>query len=315
MDFSSAAHELYGVAPDDFIETRKRLTREARDGGDAALAKRIGALRRPTVPAWAVNLLSRSAGEELGLLLDVGAEMRSAWSSGGSIGGLEQRRGELVGLLVRRAGELAADAGHPLREQAVREVEDTLQAATVDGDAANDVREGRLDRPRSHTGFVPAGFPTAPSPAPPASDPRNARSLRNGKSPRSGRSAPPSRNGRRRPRRSARRRRGRGARPSRSGTGRPRSGRGRRGNGPRACSRSGRSACRPPGRRWTRRRRRSAASGTSWSARGPAGTPPSGASNGPSRRATGPPRTSGASAGRPPAPGVRADRGPAGAGK
>lgn len=166
MDFSSAAHELYGVAPDDFIETRKRLTREAKDEGDAALAKRIGALRRPSLPAWAVNLLSRSAGEELGRLLDVGAEMRSAWSSGGSIGGLEQRRGELVGLLVRRAGELAADAGHPLREQAVREVEDTLQAATVDEDAANDVREGRLDRPRSHTGFVPAGFPTAPSARP-----------------------------------------------------------------------------------------------------------------------------------------------------
>ncbi|MFI0356869.1 hypothetical protein [Actinomadura sp. 9N407] len=167
MDLSSAAHDLYGVAPDDFMDTRKRLVQEAKTAGDAALAKKIGALRRPTLPAWAVNLLSRSAGEELGWLLDVGTQMREAWSSGGSIGGLEQRRGELVALLVRRARELAEEGGHPLRDPAVREVEDTLQAATVDADVADEVRQGRLTQPRSHTGFVPAGFPAPQaSPAP-----------------------------------------------------------------------------------------------------------------------------------------------------
>jgi hypothetical protein len=159
VDFASAAHELYGVAPDAFMETRKRLVQEARAEGDTALAKRIGTLRRPTLSAWAVNLLGRSAGEELGWLLDVGERLRGAWASGGSIGGLEQRRGEVVRLLVRRARELAEEEGHPLREPAVREVEDTLQAATVDADVAGDVREGRLTQPRSHAGFVLTGFP------------------------------------------------------------------------------------------------------------------------------------------------------------
>ncbi|MFI0374420.1 hypothetical protein ACH35V_41735 [Actinomadura sp. 1N219] len=162
MDFSSAADELYGVRPADFVETRKRLAQDAKAAGDAALAKRIGALRRPTLSAWAVNLLSRSAADDLGRLLDVGAEMREAWGSGGGLGDLEQRRGRLVGSLVRTAGELASEAGNPLREQASREVEDTLQAATVDPGIAGDVREGRLAQPRSHTGFVPAGFPMAP---------------------------------------------------------------------------------------------------------------------------------------------------------
>ena len=165
MDFATAAHELYGVAPDAFVETRTRLVREARAGGDAALAKRLGALRRPTVSAWAVNLLGRSAGEELGWLLETGERLREAWASGGGLGGLEQRRGEVVRLLVRRARELAAEAGHPLREPAVREVEDTLQAATVDGDVAEEVRRGRLTQPRSHAGFVLAGFPPAPDEA------------------------------------------------------------------------------------------------------------------------------------------------------
>ncbi|MFD0534906.1 hypothetical protein ACFQY7_15295 [Actinomadura luteofluorescens] len=103
MDFSSAADELYGVPPADFVETRKRLVQEAKGAGDAALAKRIGALRRPTLSAWAVNLLARSAADELTGLLDVGEEMRAAWGSGRGLGDLEQRRARLVGSLVRTA--------------------------------------------------------------------------------------------------------------------------------------------------------------------------------------------------------------------
>ncbi|KAB2341013.1 hypothetical protein [Actinomadura rudentiformis] len=166
MDLSSAARELYGVAPPEFVATRKDLAQQAKEAGDAGLAKEIGALRRPTVSAWAVNLLSRQAAEELGQLLDVGADMRAAWASGGHIGELEQRRSELIAQLVRTAGRLASEAGHPLRDPAVREVEDTLQAATVDEDVAEEVQEGRLAQPRSHSGFGTAGFgfPAVPSP-------------------------------------------------------------------------------------------------------------------------------------------------------
>ncbi|TYK42958.1 hypothetical protein [Actinomadura decatromicini] len=162
MDFTSAAGELYGVPPAGFVAARTRLAGEAKAAGDGALAKRIGALRRPTLSAWAVNLLARSAADDLADLLDVGDELRAAWGTGGGLGDLEQRRARLVRTLVRAAGDLAADAGNPLREQALREVEDTLQAATVDADIAEEVRAGRLAQPRSHSGFVPAGFPMAP---------------------------------------------------------------------------------------------------------------------------------------------------------
>ncbi|QXJ20149.1 hypothetical protein AGRA3207_000805 [Actinomadura graeca] len=167
MDLSSAADELYAVAPDAFVEARTRLARQARQDGDAALAKRIAALRRPAPPAWAVNLLARSARDDLGRLLDVGAEIREAWGSGGGLGDLERRRAGLVQELVRTAAGLASDAGRPLRDQALRDVEDTLQAATVDAGIAEEVREGRLTRPRSHSGFVPAGFQVAPDGARP----------------------------------------------------------------------------------------------------------------------------------------------------
>lgn len=38
MDFSSAADELYGVRPAEFVAARKRLAAAARDAGDRALA-------------------------------------------------------------------------------------------------------------------------------------------------------------------------------------------------------------------------------------------------------------------------------------
>jgi hypothetical protein len=171
VDFDAAVAQAYGVAPGDFTATRSQLAKD-----NPALAKRLRELRRPTMSAWAVNLLARSAAEEVGWLLDVGVQLRDAWASGDHIGGLEQRRSELIARLVRMARELAADAGQPLREPAAREIEETLQAATIDPDVAADVRAGRLAKPRSHAGFglgAPPGAasmpaaPAAPRPAKP----------------------------------------------------------------------------------------------------------------------------------------------------
>ncbi|GII85675.1 hypothetical protein Ssi03_36650 [Sphaerisporangium siamense] len=164
MDLSAAADELYGGTPEDFVETRKRLAAEAKRSGDAGLARRIGGLRRPTVSAWAVNRLARSAPDELGRLLDLGDELRSAWAAGGQIGDLDRRRGELVARLLRAARRSADEAGRPLREPAVREVEDTLHAATMDPAVAEEVRAGHLPQPRTYAGFAPAG--PLPEPAP-----------------------------------------------------------------------------------------------------------------------------------------------------
>ena len=167
-DFAAAVARLYGALPADFVATRDRLAKD-----NPALAKRLRELRRPTASAWAVNLLARSAADEVGWLLDVGAQLRDAWAAGDHIGGLEQRRSELIGRLVGMARRLAADAGQPVREPAVREIEQTLQAATVDPDVAADVRAGRLTKPRSHAGFGPglgapagaaASSPTAAAP-------------------------------------------------------------------------------------------------------------------------------------------------------
>ena len=160
MEFATAADELYGVLPAEFTATRKRLAGElSRED-----ARRLTALRRPTVPAWAVNLLVRD--DAVGPLLDLGERMRSAWSDGGDLASLERERGSLVPDLVRRARALADDAGRPLSDAFADEVEETLRAAIADPSAADAVRAGRLDHPLRHSGFGP--FVATAPPARPA---------------------------------------------------------------------------------------------------------------------------------------------------
>jgi len=154
--FDAAADELYGVLPTEFTATRKRLAGEL----PRAEGRRLTALRRPTVPAWAVNLLVRD--DAAGPLLDLGERMRAAWSGGGDPTSLDRERATLVADLVRRARELAAGAGRPLSDAFADEVEETLRAAIADPAAAGAVRAGRLDHPLRHAGFGPfvAGPPS-----------------------------------------------------------------------------------------------------------------------------------------------------------
>jgi hypothetical protein len=169
VEFTAAADELYGVPPAEFTATRKRLAGElSREEG-----RRLSALRRPTVPAWAVNQLVRD--DAVGPLLDLGERMRAAWSDGADLASLDSERSSLVADLVRRARELADEAGRPLSDAFADEVEETLRAAIADPSAADAVREGRLDHPLRHTGFGPFGAAAPPSAPKGAAKPRPGR--------------------------------------------------------------------------------------------------------------------------------------------
>ncbi|MGH3902599.1 MAG: hypothetical protein ACRDTE_00095 [Pseudonocardiaceae bacterium] len=173
------AAELYTVHPTGFVAARNAAVARAREAGDRDLATAIGKLRRPTLSAWAVNVLVHSAGAEVTELLSLGEELRAAQQRllGEQLRRLNQQRREVIGALARRAGQLAADAGHPLGGAASAEVEQTLAAALADPDSAEAVRAGQLTRPLQHIGLgaeplvaVPPDSGTldvhSPSPAP-----------------------------------------------------------------------------------------------------------------------------------------------------
>ncbi|MFF7355832.1 hypothetical protein ACFZA1_24765, partial [Streptomyces filipinensis] len=159
MDLDAVADELYGLRPEEFVAARDRRALDARKAGDQALARAIGALRRPSLGAWVSNLLVRRQRAEVGPLLALGEELRRAHREldGPQLRRLARRQSEVIGALGRQAGQLAAQAGHPVGEGVRREVEETLHAALADPEAARAWAAGRLVKPLSSA----FGFPEA----------------------------------------------------------------------------------------------------------------------------------------------------------
>ncbi|MBM9467220.1 hypothetical protein [Nakamurella leprariae] len=142
-----ARNVLYGVEPDAFLVERTALVRAARAAGDRPAARAIGALRRPTRSADAVNRLARRQPASLEQLLEVGDQLRAAYrtADAAAMRELTRRRRTLLPRLVTAAGALVGD---PDPSAAFRdEVTATLSAALADPDAAATVRRGVVSRP------------------------------------------------------------------------------------------------------------------------------------------------------------------------
>ncbi|MFF9134684.1 hypothetical protein [Streptomyces sp. NPDC014806] len=159
MDLDTVADELYGLRPEDFTAARNARAAEARKAGDRALAGEIARLRRPSLSAWAGNLLVRERPDAVAPLLELGEGLRQAHREldGGQLRELTRRQGSLVSALARQARQLAAEAGHPIGDDAQREVEATLHAVLADPDAAREWAAGRLVKALEQ----PVGFPAA----------------------------------------------------------------------------------------------------------------------------------------------------------
>ena len=172
-----AIAELYSGDPGEFIERRSGLAARARTAGDAALAKKITGLRKPTRSAWILNQLVRSAPEVTSQLAELGDELRAAQRSldGPAIRELSLRRRQLIDALTRQAFALSGQQPPPpvLKD----EVTATLNAALADPQFNEQLRAGALDRAVRRDGFGPEAAPglvLLPSPSRGATAPAGA---------------------------------------------------------------------------------------------------------------------------------------------
>ncbi|MGD9988998.1 hypothetical protein [Pseudonocardia sp.] len=165
----TAAEELYGLAPDDFVPVRDELVAAAREAGDRDAARAIARLRRPTQAAWLANLLARERATQLDGLLSLAADLGDAQRTldGAALRALSVQRGKLVAAMAREARALAGRDGHKIAESTERDLRGILDAALADPDIAEQVRSGRLHRTVSYSGFGPDALAGAePRPAP-----------------------------------------------------------------------------------------------------------------------------------------------------
>jgi hypothetical protein len=155
-ELDEIVRELYVLPPADFVTARNELVRQARAAGSREVAERLRQLRRPTRSAWLVNLLA-SDPRAMQRLSALGRELRDAQTGlvRTELRNLAEQRRQLIADLLERAKAHAAEAGLRLTPTVLSEVEATLQAALVDLAGALTVRNGRLVRPLSHSGFGP----------------------------------------------------------------------------------------------------------------------------------------------------------------
>jgi hypothetical protein len=170
-----ATRELYALPPGEFTRARDARVKELRTDGDREAADAVKALRKPTVAAWALNQLARRRAKDVERLLAAGEELRSAQEEllgGGDRSAFQEAAAaerELVAELSEDATTLASEAGE--RGGGLREkVAETLHAAALDEDAAEDLRAGRLTREREAIGGFGSpggGLVAAPAPSKP----------------------------------------------------------------------------------------------------------------------------------------------------
>lgn len=151
---------LYREPLEGFIAARDQMVKELRTAGRAADASVVKALRKPSVPAWALNQLAERDTEGVEMLLDTGAEVRAAQQAALSSDGKAERlreataaRRQVVTRLTTLAGQILLETGRS-PTPAMNDIRSTLDAASVDPDAGERLRAGTLDR----TIREPVGF-------------------------------------------------------------------------------------------------------------------------------------------------------------
>jgi hypothetical protein len=155
-ELDDIVRELYVLPPTDFVAARNDLVRQARAAGSREIAERLQQLRRPTRSAWLVNLLA-SDSAAMQRLSALGRQLRDAQTglAAAELRSLAEQRRRLIADLMERAQAYADEAGVRLTPTVLSEVQATLQAALVDLAGAMMIRNGRLVRPLSHSGFGP----------------------------------------------------------------------------------------------------------------------------------------------------------------
>jgi hypothetical protein len=151
--------DLYALPPERFTLSRNELADAMRSEGRREDEKRVRALRRPSVMAWAINLAARSDREIVEELLEAGRALRAEQQralSGSAAEGLREaaeRRRQIVLRLRDAAAEVLRSAGRDPRGS-LDELAGTFEAASVDQEAGDLLLAARLER----TLIPPAGL-------------------------------------------------------------------------------------------------------------------------------------------------------------
>ena len=158
-DLPPDADAIYGLPLEDFVPERAAVAKRLRSEGDREMAKRVTALRKPSVAAWTINQLVRSRAKDVAAFTKAADGLRAAQ------GALLEGHGSPADLRTARAAERKAVArlievarglfpgGREPGESTLERIGATLHAAAADEAIRDEVLSGRLLRERESSGF------------------------------------------------------------------------------------------------------------------------------------------------------------------
>ena len=152
------ADDLYALPPGEFTRARDERAKALRKEGKREEADAVKALRKPTVAAWALNQLARERPKDVKRLVAAGEELRAAQDellAGGdrkAFQGAAAKEREEVAKLSDAAVELVGEAGERATPALREKIAETLHAAALDEETAEELRSGRLVREREAIG-------------------------------------------------------------------------------------------------------------------------------------------------------------------
>lgn len=151
---------LYSLPLSEFTSARNALARELRKKGLKEKAEEVGALKKPSATAWAVNQLARRQPDKVAKLLQAGDALRKAQrdvlgGKGADVREASRAQHDLADELLEDARALIEEAGAKPTQAAGQRMLGTLRAASTDPAAAKLLRKGRLTDDVEAIGFGP----------------------------------------------------------------------------------------------------------------------------------------------------------------
>jgi hypothetical protein len=167
LDVDAEIDGLFALPLDQFVSARNELARRVRAEVGSEEAERVRRLRKPSLPAWAVNQLARKRPGDVAALLEATERSRRAALEGdaSSLRSSARERNALVAGLTRAAADILEAAGAAGARAHLERIRNTLLASASDADAAELLRRGRLTEALEASGFDAFGA-VAPAPEP-----------------------------------------------------------------------------------------------------------------------------------------------------
>lgn len=142
VNIEDLAAELFARPPNEFTSRRNQKAKELKASGRADLASRLTALKKPSLPVWAVNQLAardRAALGELRQAAQAVVKVQATAAAGRPNAARDLRTAsEAFQRKIESVGDAAAaalrESGHPIGQEALRRIQEILRVAALQGD-------------------------------------------------------------------------------------------------------------------------------------------------------------------------------------